>query len=159
MIESPARTRGRRWIGEAVPRKEDPALLTGAGRFIDDLQPFPNMHHAAILRSPHAHARIRGIDYARALELEGVAAVLTGERVAQMAKPFHAGISAPVDFYPIAVGKVRYAGEPVAVVVARDRYVAEDALALIEVEYEGLEPVVEIDRALESASPALHENV
>ncbi|TAM75673.1 xanthine dehydrogenase family protein molybdopterin-binding subunit [bacterium] len=159
MIESPARTRPRRWIGEAVPRKEDPALLTGAGRFIDDLDPFPNTHHAAILRSPHAHARILSIDSTRALVLEGVKAVLTGARVAEISQPFHAGITEPVHFYPIAVEKVRYVGEPVAVVVAKDRYIAEDALELIDVEYERLEPVVEIDRALADDSLPLHENV
>ncbi|MGH7708441.1 MAG: xanthine dehydrogenase family protein molybdopterin-binding subunit, partial [Vulcanimicrobiaceae bacterium] len=158
IAERPA-TRPRPLVGTSVLRKEDPALLTGTGRFIDDLEPFPNIHHAAILRSPHAHARIRSIDVAKAAKLDGVTAILTGARVEQIAKPFHAGISAPVHFYPIAVGKVRYVGEPVAVVVARDRYIAEDAFELIAVDYEPLEPVVEIDRALDAGSPPLHENV
>ena len=148
----------RKWIGEPVPRKEDPALLVGEGRFIDDLEPFPNIHHAAILRSPYAHARIKSIDLSRALALEGVAGVVTGRQIAAACKPFAVGIETQPVFYPCAVDKVRYVGEPVAVVVARDRYIAEDALELIDVAYEPLEAVVSIDDALERG-PALHENI
>ncbi|MGH7684474.1 MAG: hypothetical protein ACREMT_09025 [Vulcanimicrobiaceae bacterium] len=138
----------RRWLGTAVPRKEDPALLTGEGRFIDDLEPFPNLYHAAILRSPHAHARITAIDASRALAIDGVAGVLTGEHVKASCKPFAVGIETQPSFYPCAIDRVRYAGEPVAVVVARDRYLAEDALEAISVSYEPLPAVVSIDDAL-----------
>ena len=79
-------------LGTGVPRKEDPALLTGAGRFIDDLSPFPNTHHAAILRSPYPHARIVAIDTSEALAMDGVLAVVTGRDVAAMSKPFSVGI-------------------------------------------------------------------
>ena len=149
----------RRWIGTPVPRKEDPALLLGEGRFIDDLQPFPNLHHAAILRSPSAHARVVRIDASRALAMDGVAGVITGAHVAAACKPFSVGIESQPRFYPCAIDRVRYAGEPVAVVVARDRYVAEDALEAIDVEYEALSAVVEIDQALEPQSLPLHDNV
>jgi carbon-monoxide dehydrogenase large subunit len=83
-----------KWVGSSIKRKEDPRLLTGDGRFVDDLQ-FANLKHAAILRSPHAHARIRGIDTARAEALPGVFAVITGEDVAKMAAPFSLGVSSP----------------------------------------------------------------
>lgn len=148
----------RRWIGEPVLRKEDPALLTGEGRFIDDLDPFPNLHHAAILRSPYAHARIQRIDAGKAMALDGVVGVVTGRDVATACKPFAVGIEAQPIFYPCAIDKVRYVGEPVAIVVARDRYIAEDALELIDVVYEPLEAVVSIENAL-AGGPALHENV
>jgi 2-furoyl-CoA dehydrogenase large subunit len=147
------------WIGRGVERKEDPALLCGEGRFIDDLSPFPNLHHAAILRSPHAHARITRTDAAAALAVPGVVTVVTGPDVARHLRPFSVGIEADVRFYPCAIEKVRYVGEPVAVVVARDRYLAEDALELVQVEYEPLEPVVEIDDALRDDSTPLHENL
>ncbi len=149
----------RPWLGTAVPRKEDPALLTGEARFIDDLEPFPNLYHAAILRSPHAHARIKAIDASRALAMDGVAGVLTGEHVAASCKPFAVGIETQPSFYPCAIDRVRYAGEPVAVVVARDRYLAEDALEAIAVSYEPLPAVVSIDDALAASSIPLHENV
>jgi 2-furoyl-CoA dehydrogenase large subunit len=132
------------WVGRAVPRLEDDVLLRGEGRFVDDLAPVPNARHAAILRSQVAHARILRIDASRALELPGVVGVLTGEDVAALSRPFPAGVETPAfPFYAAAVGTARYAGEPLAVVVARDRYVAEDALELVDVELEPLEPVVD----------------
>jgi 2-furoyl-CoA dehydrogenase large subunit len=124
-------------------RLEDEALLRGEGRFIDDLDPVPHARHAAILRSPLAHGRIVRLDVAAALEHPGVVGVLTGEDVVALSRPFPAGIASPVPHYAAAHEVVRYAGEPVAVVVARDRYVAEDALELVDVEYEPLEAVVD----------------
>ena len=131
------------WVGRPLPRLEDEALLRGAGRFIDDLDPVANAQHAAILRSPFAHARIAALDAAAARELPGVVGVLTGTDVVAMSRPFPAGIDSPIPLYAAAAETVRYVGEPVAVVVARDRYLAEDALELIEVEYEPLEPVLD----------------
>ena len=138
------------WVGRALPRLEDEALLRGAGRFIDDLDTVANAQHAAILRSPFAHARITALDATAALELPGVAGVLTGADVVAMSRPFPAGIDSPVPLFAAAAETVRYAGEPVAVVVARDRYLAEDALELIAVEYEPLEPVLDPAAAAET---------
>jgi 2-furoyl-CoA dehydrogenase large subunit len=135
------------WVGRSLPRLEDEALLRGEGRFIDDLDPVANARHAAVLRSPFAHARVVRLDPGAALELPGVVGVLTGADVAAMSHPFPAGIDSPVPYYAAAHETVRYVGEPVAVVVARDRYLAEDALELIEVEYEPLEPVLDTEAA------------
>lgn len=131
------------WVGRSLLRFEDEALLRGEGRFIDDLDPVANARHAAILRSPLAHARVVRVDPAPALELPGIVGVLTGADVVAMSRPFPAGIDSRVPYYAAAFETVRYAGEPVAVVVARDRYLAEDALELIEVEYEPLAPVLD----------------
>jgi 2-furoyl-CoA dehydrogenase large subunit len=132
------------WVGRALPRLEDEALLRGRAGFLDDLDPVPNARHAAILRSQVAHARIARLDASRALELPGVVGVLTGEDVARLSRPFPAGIDTPAfPFFAAAVETTRYQGEPLAVVVAKDRYVAEDALELIEVDYDVLEAVVD----------------
>lgn len=146
-------------VGQSVPRKEDPALLTGHGRFIDDLSPFPNTHHAAILRSSYPHARIVSIDTDAALAIDGVVAVVTGRDVERLTKPFSVGIETKLPFYACAIDKVHYVGEPVAVVIARDRYIAEDALEEIVVEYDELPPVVRIEDALRPDSAPIHESV
>ena len=140
------------WVGRSLLRLEDEALLRGEGRFIDDLDPVANARHAAVLRSPFAHARVVRLDPGAALELPGVVGVLTGAEVATMSHPFPAGIDSPVPYYAAAHETARYVGEPVAVVVARDRYVAEDALELIEVEYEPLEPVLDAELAARCSS-------
>jgi 2-furoyl-CoA dehydrogenase large subunit len=147
-----------KWVGKSMKRKEDVRLLVGRGRFIDDIS-LPNMKHAAVLRSPYPHAWIRGIDCSAALELPGVWGVLTGEDVASMSKPFPVGVAVPPKYYCCAVDKVRFVGEPVAVVVADDRYIAEDALDLIQVEYEPLPAVVDIEEAIQPGAPILHENI
>jgi 2-furoyl-CoA dehydrogenase large subunit len=133
------RTGSETWVGQAIPRFEDEALLRGQGRFIDDVDPVANAHHAAILRSPFAHARITHVDASRALGLPGVVGVLTGAEVAAGSRPFAVGIDDAPPSYAAAHTIARYYGEPIAVAVARSRYVAEDALELIEVEYEPLE--------------------
>ena len=138
------------WVGRALPRLEDEALLRGEGRFVDDLDPVPNVRHAAILRSLVPHARIRGLDASAALELPGVVGVLTGADVAAMSRPFPAGIDSGVEYLAAAHEVTRYAGEPLAVVVADDRYVAEDAVELIQVDYEPQEPVLDVEHAVES---------
>jgi 2-furoyl-CoA dehydrogenase large subunit len=130
------------WVGQSVLRVEDEALLRGEGRFIDDLQPLPNAYHAAIVRSQLAHARV-AVDASAALAAPGVVGVLTGADVAALSRPFPAGIDSPIPFYSAAVDTARYAGEPLAVVVARDRYVAEDAAELVAVDYNELEPVLD----------------
>ena len=125
-------------------------MLRGEGRFIDDLDPVANARHAAVLRSPFAHARIARLDASAATELPGVVGVLTGAEVAELSRPFPAGIESPIPQYAAAHETVRYVGEPIAVVVARDRYLAEDALELIDVEYEPLEPVLDPETAVET---------
>src|ERR671922_1155837 len=148
-----------RWIGKSVSRVEDGRLLTGRGTFIDDHPPVANACHAAVVRSPHAHARIRGWDVSAALTMEGVVGVVTGADVAKACKPFGVGVTAPIHYYPAATDKVRFVGEPVAVVVARDRYLAEDAAEAVVVDYEPLAAVVDPERALAPDAPVLHEAV
>ncbi|MBI2156061.1 MAG: xanthine dehydrogenase family protein molybdopterin-binding subunit [Candidatus Rokubacteria bacterium] len=147
------------WIGKPVKRVEDARLLTGRGAYIDDHPPVANLFHAAIVRSPHAHARILGYDVAGARALAGVAGVITGEDVARHTRPFAVGVTAPVHYYCAATDKARFVGEPVAVVVATSRYVAEDAADLVRVHYEPLPAVVDPERALEPGAPVLHEAV
>jgi len=147
-----------KWVGKRMKRKEDLRLLIGRGNFMDDIR-LPNMKHAAILRSPYPHAWIKGIDTSEAARLPGVRGILTGEDVAKMSKPFPVGVPVPPKYYSCAVDKVRFVGEPVAVVVADDRYVAEDALDLIKVDYESLPVVMDIEEATRSEAPLLHEHM
>ena len=146
-------------LGRSVERVEDAALLTGRGRFADDLGERPGTAHAAVLRSPLAHAEIVSIDVTAALSMPEVATVLTGEDVATWSRPFIAGVRQPMRHYALAVDRVRYPGEPVAVVVACDRYAAEDALDRIEVEYRELDPVVDPVEAAASGASLLHADV
>ena len=148
----------RRWVGRSIRRVEDPKFLRGQGGYIAD-RITPGTLHAAVLRSPRAHARIVRIETAGALAAPGVHAVITGAEAAQLCDPMP-------DFGPdpakhtwrcLAAEKVRYVGEGVAVVVADSRYLAEDALELIEVEYEPLPPVTDPERALAPGSPLVHE--
>lgn len=145
------------WVGRAVPRREDAALLTGRGRFMDDLEPVAGLRHAAILRSPHPHARIRSIDTSAAEALPGVVGVVTGAQIAQVAGIIPSVVRSKMRFQVCATTKARYCGEPVAVVVATDRYVAEDALELIEVDYEPLPGVAHLDDAIAADAPLLFE--
>ncbi|MBI1847074.1 MAG: xanthine dehydrogenase family protein molybdopterin-binding subunit [Candidatus Rokubacteria bacterium] len=155
---SPESTR-ERWIGRPVKRVEDHRLLTGRGTYIDDHPPVANVHAAAIVRSPHAHARILGYDVSAALAMPGVVGVITGADVAASTKPFGVGVTAPVHYYCAATDKARFVGEPVAVVVAKNRYLAEDAAEAVVVHYEPLPAVVDPERALEPDAPVLHETV
>ena len=149
---------GNGWIGKRVQRLEDGALLRGGGEFMDDLHA-PRLHHAAIVRSPHPHARILRLNASKAERLPGVVGVLTGAEVAAASRPFPIGISNRIDYYSCAVDRVRYVGEPVAVVVARDRYEAEDAAELVEVDYEPLPHVLDPEAAIASGAPQLHDHV
>jgi 2-furoyl-CoA dehydrogenase large subunit len=130
------------WVGRSIPRFEDAALLRGEGAFVDDLTPVPHASHAAIVRSQLAHARIR-VDASAALEAPGVVGILMPEDVRALSRPFPAGIDTGLPQWALAVETARYAGEPLAVVVARDRYLAEDAAELVEVDYEPLDPVLD----------------
>lgn len=149
----------RAWVGQRIERLEDDALLNGRGAFADDIGVRPGTLEAAVLRSPHPHARLLRVDATKALALPGVRAVLTGEDVKAWAQPFVVGVKQPMQHWVLAVDRVRHVGEPVAVVVAEDRYIAEDALDLVQVEYEPLPVVLEIEQALSEASTVLHEAV
>jgi 2-furoyl-CoA dehydrogenase large subunit len=149
----------RPWTGRSIPRVEDAALLTGGARFLDDMGAPPGTLHAAILRSPHGHARIEAIDVARARAMPGVAAVLTGTDVQAMTASLVVGVKAPIACWPIATDRVRYVGEPVAIAVAADRYLAEDALDLIDVSYAPLPAVIDPVAALAEGAPVLHEGL
>src|SRR5215475_842457 len=131
------------WVGASVPVKEDLRLVAGRGRFTDDIGA-PGMLHAAMLRSPHAHARIVSIDTAKAATHPGVAAVIVGAEAARLSGPIRPLIptTAVLPDFCLAVDRVRYVGEPVAAVAAVDRATAEDALELIEVEYDPLPAVL-----------------
>jgi carbon-monoxide dehydrogenase large subunit len=154
-------------IGSRIKRNEDPRLLTGRALFVDDLD-LPGMVHVAFLRSPYAHARIRSIDASRARQHEGVIAVYTAEDLGSYWQPGPLLVPPPPvegmvfnqrTQVPLVKDKVRQLGEPIAVVVAVSRYVAEDALPDIEVEYESLPAVVDMEKALEPGAPLVHEDV
>ena len=147
------------WTGQSLPRDEDRQLLTGRGRFIDDIGVSTRTAEAAILRSPHGHARLLGIDASRALALPGIHAVITAKEVQRFGSCLVAGLKIPVECWPLAVDKVRYYGEPVAMVVADNRYLAEDALDLIEVSYDVLPAVIDPLAALAPGAPVLHEKL
>jgi carbon-monoxide dehydrogenase large subunit/6-hydroxypseudooxynicotine dehydrogenase subunit gamma len=149
-------------IGERVRRKEDPRLLRGEGRYVADWYVEGELH-AAVLRSPHAHARIRGIDASAARAAEGVVDVLLPKEVAHVERiPVRVQLQPIPSTFPhlqppLAQGKVKYVGEPVAVVVAASRYLAEDALELVEVDYEPLPAVTSGPEAIKDGAPLLVE--
>ncbi len=148
-------TSSPRFVGRAVTRIEDPLLLTGRAEFIDNVI-LPGMLHCAILRSPHAHARITAVDTSAAERLSGVVAVVTGADARRWSYPAQT-VPPGWGTYCLAADKVRFVGEPVAAVAATSRYVAEDALELIDVAYEPLPPVVDAAKALEEGSPLVFE--
>lgn len=149
----------RTGIGAKQSRLEDEALLRGLGQYADDLPVAPGTLEAAVLRSPHAHARVLAVDSSDALALPGVHAVLTGEDVRAWAAPFPVGVRQPMEHWCLAVERVRYVGEPVAVVIAEDRYRAEDALDAVRVDYEPLDAVVDPETATGADAPVLHAAV
>jgi carbon-monoxide dehydrogenase large subunit len=149
-------------FGASVKRKEDPAFLTGKGRYVDDIH-LPGMLHAAFVRSPYAHAKISRIDKTAALALPGVHIVITyadlPESVRRQTLPLlmpHPAIRQPFMPYALAKDEACYAGEPVACVIAESRYIAEDAAQLVEVEYEPLPAVNDCRAALEPGAPLAH---
>ncbi len=149
-----------KYVGERIPRVEDRRLITGRAHYVDDIVR-PGMVYAAILRSIYAHARLKEIRVEAARQAPGVIAVFTGQDLRGKVGPIPVASRLPDLKIPehsvLAVEKVCYVGEPVAVVVATDRYRARDALDLIEVEYEPLEAVVDPEKALEEGAPVIHE--
>lgn len=151
---------GDRWVGQHLRRKEDKRLVRGHGLFLDDYHA-PGMLYMGLVRSPYAHARIQRIDVSAAKELSGVRCVLTGAEIAQQVTPFMQIGAEPgslVEDYGIATDTVRYCGEPVAMVVAESMRLVEDAIGLVEVEYDVLPVVVQSEDALRD-DPILHAKV
>jgi carbon-monoxide dehydrogenase large subunit len=147
-----------KYVGSKVRRVEDRRLLVGRGRYVDDIT-VDGMAHAAFLRSPYPHAWIRGINISAAVAVEGVLAVLTGGDMKRLTNPFMGlmateGMYDPV-FWCLATDRVRLVGDPVAIVVATSRRLAEDACELIEVDYEPIDAVADMDQARDPARPAI----
>lgn len=148
------------YIGRAVPRPNLGRLTQGRASYVSDLQ-LPRMVHAAFLRSPHAHAEIVSIDTAAARALPGVVAVLTGPEMEALCSPWVGTLTHLVGLksapqHPLAIGRVRWQGEAVVMVVAHSRAVAEDALELIYVDYATLPALVDVEHALDPATPLMH---
>jgi carbon-monoxide dehydrogenase large subunit len=147
-------------VGSSPPRLDDPRILTGRGRYVDDL-PLARMVHAAFLRSVHAHARLAGLDVAGARRSAGVVAVLDGAAAARLCQPcrgilhHYAGMKSGA-ILPLAVERVRYVGEPVVAVAAETRAGAEDALARVRVRYEPLPAVLSPEQAVAPGAPVIH---
>jgi 2-furoyl-CoA dehydrogenase large subunit len=143
-------------LGKPVRRVEDRALVTGSGRFVDDVPVKRRTLHAHVVRSVHAHAVIRKIDAGAAREREGVHAVITGEDIKTLSDPFLVALKQPIPQWSLALGRVRYVGEPVALVVAESRYLAEDAAELVEIDYEPLPAAIDPRRAVAADAPLVH---
>ena len=146
------------WVGKALPRKEENRLLRGRGRFADDIK-MREMLYLRFVRSPLAHAKIVSIDAPAAEKLPGVACVLTGAEIAPQTQPFieiAPDAGGRIKDYPLAVGKVRYQGEPVVAIAAESPGIADDAAELVQIDYEQLDPVVDGEEALKDKS-ILHE--
>ncbi len=152
------------YVGQRMKRFEDPRLLKGGGSYVDDMT-LPGMLHAVVLRSPHAHARILSIDSSAAMDLPGVLAVHTWEDLEGVVGTIPPRVradlkGAKVPEHPVlAKGKVCYVGQPVAVLVAEDRYVAKDGLDLIHVEYEILQPVMDPLQAADDSPVIIHDDI
>lgn len=156
-----------RYFGERIKRNEDPRLLTGQALFVDDVH-LPDMAHVAFVRSPHAHARIVDIDTSMARAIEGVIAIYTADDLGDYWQHGPLLVSPPPikdlvfnekTQVPLAKDKVRFVGEPLVMVVAESRYIAEDAVDVIFVEYEALPAVVELATALDAGAPLVHEDL
>lgn len=149
-------------IGAPLLRKEDYRFLIGRGRYLDDVI-VPGALHAHFVRSPHAHANIRSIDIEQARQAPGVVVVVTGRELAEWTTPLRMappieGLK-PVEMTTLPIDKVRFVGDPVVCIVARDRYLAEDAAELVSVEYDVLEPVADLERALAPDAPLVDETL
>ncbi len=155
MAQAPA----PKFIGAPIKRRDDPRLIQGLAHYVDDFSP-PGTLHMAVARSPYGHAAIRSVDVSKAKAAEGVVAVYTHEDTKAIGPVPVGGLvpDAKVPEQPaLADRKALFAGEPVAVVIARTRYGARDAADLVEVDYEPLDAVVDIERALEADAPKVHE--
>jgi len=150
-----------KFVGTRIKRREDPALIQGLGQYVDDI-PMPNTLHAAFLRSPYAHARITGLHVEAARQHPGVVAVLTGHDILGKVGPIPClaaapGLKLPVQ-HALAVGKVGFVGQPVAVVAAQSPSTAQDAVDLIEMDVEILPAVVDPEQAAQPGAPKVHDD-
>ena len=151
-------TQVEKLVGKRIRRREDPRLITGTATYVDDIQ-MPGMHYAAIVRSPHAAARIRSIDTKAAAETPSVAAIYTGKDTAKVG-PVPCGGSLPglrvPHHYILATDRVYFVGHPVAVVVATDKYLARDAAEKIEIDWDILPAVADPEKAIAAGAPPVH---
>src|SRR5580692_499354 len=154
-----------RYTGASIKRSEDPRILTGAGRYVDDIK-LPGMLHAAFVRSPLAHGLVLSVDVSAARALPGVVAVLTGADLEAITVPapdpllaFFGAAGPTPEFTLLVTDKVRFVGDPVAIVIAESRYLAEDGCELVEAEYEDLPAVMTAAFALDPGSPPLFANL
>ncbi len=158
----------KKYIGKRIKRSEDPRLLTGEALFVDDVE-IHGMLHAAFLRSDYAHAYLKSVDVSAAQAREGVVAVFTAETMGDDWSPGPPLVSPPptvedVIFHsrtqvPLVKDKVRHVGEPIAIVIAESRYIAEDAVDDIVVDLEPLDVVVDIEKAMQPDSPLVHDDL
>lgn len=148
-------------FGASIKRREDPRLITGKGNYVDDIK-LVGMLHMTLVRSPHAHALIKSIDTSKAKALKGVVAVYTGEDLKEQLGSLMVGWVVPdlkeVPHPPLAVGKVRVVGDAVAAVIANDPIVAVDGAALVDVDYELLDVVVNAELATKDGITQLHDD-
>lgn len=147
-------------IGSTVKRREDPRLITGNGKYTDNMT-LPRQTYLAILRSPHAHARIKKIDVSKAKALPGVIAIYTGKDLqAAGVNPIPVGFVLPDmkvgPHHVLAIDTARYVGDGIAAVIAKDRFIARDALDLIDVDYEPLPAIVDAEKAMQAGAPQIH---
>lgn len=162
-MASKSTTKNSSWMGARLGRTEDLRLVTGKGKYIADMV-LPRMLHAVFVRSEYAHAKILSIDTTSAEALPGVVCVVTGEDITDEIRPMPQPVVVPnlpakfPTFYPLSVGKVKFHGAPVALVIARDKYVAVDAAELVEVEYDELPVVLDPEAALEPGATIVNED-
>jgi 2-furoyl-CoA dehydrogenase large subunit len=148
----------RRWVGKSIRVKEDRRFVQGKGLYSDDIQ-LKQMLHAAVLRSPFAHAKIKSIDVSKVTSLKGAVATLTGPELPALTNPMRSRTGYPIKEYAMAVEKAVYAGQPVVAVAAESRGIAEDALDLIQVDYEELPAVVDPEEAMKPGAPRIFKDV
>ena len=146
-------------IGAEVQRSEDNSLLNGKGQFGDDLGYPRGTLHVAVLRSPHAAAKIIKIDTKDAISIIGVHSVIDGNFFSRISKPLLSVLRINIEVWPCAIDRVRYVGEPVALILAENRYIAEDAIDQIKVKYEKLIPVIDPEKAIEKKAIKVHEEI
>jgi carbon-monoxide dehydrogenase large subunit len=150
-----------KFVGESVPRVEDPRILTGRGRYVDDIK-LPYMLHAAFVRSPYAHAQIDAIDTTAALTVPGVVAVYTGEDMRRLSQPIGSSLADPAtwpEFYALPTDRARFVGDVIAMVVAESRAEAEDGAEEVMVDYTPLPPIIAYEDALDRNRPPLFDNL
>jgi 2-furoyl-CoA dehydrogenase large subunit len=143
-------------LGQAIERIEDAALLRGAGKYMDDLPIYPGTLYAAVVRSPLPHAKIISIDASKALALKGVREILLPEDIAKFSKPLLGAVKSEMRQWVLAMDRVRYVGEPIAMVLAESRALAEDGVELVEIEYESIPALVDVKKAIQDDAIILH---